>query len=93
MSSPVREPVGASSVTTPTDREIRTERVFDAPRQRVWQAFTEPTLIARWWGRGNTLVVERMELERGGHWRYVEQTSDGAQGFDAALDRLLARSD
>jgi uncharacterized protein YndB with AHSA1/START domain len=58
------------------------ERVFDAPRERVWRAFTDPTLVAQWWGRGNELVIERMEVERGGHWRYVEHTPDGTQGFE-----------
>ncbi len=71
-----------STVTTPTDREIHIERVFDAPRDRVWRAFTERDQIAQWWGRGNKLVVERMEVERGGHWRFVEHSADGVHGFE-----------
>lgn len=71
-----------SPVTTPTDRQIHVERIFDASRDRVWRAFTDPTLVAQWWGRGNKLVVERMEVERGGHWRYVEHASDGVEGFE-----------
>jgi uncharacterized protein YndB with AHSA1/START domain len=82
MSTPVSRPAGISKVTTPTDREIRAERVFDASRERVWQAFTDPTLLAQWWGRGNRLVVERMEVVRGGHWRYVEHSPDGVHGFE-----------
>ena len=81
MSTPVNE-AGTSTVTTPTDREIRMERLFDAPRERVWRAFTNPELIAQWWGRGNKLVIERMEVERGGHWRYVEHSPDGVHGFE-----------
>lgn len=76
---------GAASglvVTTPAEREIRTERVFNASRERVWRAFTDPELIAQWWGRGNPLVVERMEVEVGGHWRYVEHGQSGAHGFE-----------
>ena len=73
---------GKLKVTTPAEREIRTERVFDAPRERVWRAFTDPALVAQWWGRGNTLVVERMEVERGGHWRFVEHGPDGVHGFE-----------
>jgi uncharacterized protein YndB with AHSA1/START domain len=69
-------------VTTPSEREIRIERIFDAPRDRVWRAMTDPELIARWWGRGNKLVVERMEVERGGHWRFVEHGPDGVHGFE-----------
>jgi uncharacterized protein YndB with AHSA1/START domain len=71
------------TLTTPTDRTIRVEREFDAPRDRVWRAFTDPKLLAQWWGRGNKLVIERMEVERGGHWRYVEHTPDGeTHGFE-----------
>ena len=60
------------TLSTPTDRTIRVERIFDATRDRVWRAYTEPTLVAQWWGRGNKLVIEKMEVVRGGHWRYVE---------------------
>jgi uncharacterized protein YndB with AHSA1/START domain len=69
-------------LSTPSDREIRVERIFDAPRDLVWRAFTEPDLIAKWWGRGNKLDVERMDVERGGHWRFVEKSPDGEHGFE-----------
>ncbi len=82
MSTTGKTPVTTARVTTPTDREIRIERVFNAPRARVWEAFTDPKLVAQWWGRGNKLVIERMEVERGGHWRYVEHSSDGPHGFE-----------
>jgi uncharacterized protein YndB with AHSA1/START domain len=71
-----------SRVTTPSDREIRIERVFNATRDRVWQAFTDPELVAQWWGRGNKLVIERMEVVRGGHWRFVEHSPEGTNGFE-----------
>ncbi|MGH2720811.1 MAG: SRPBCC family protein [Actinomycetota bacterium] len=74
--------VGISAVTTPSDREIRVERIFNAPRERVWRAYTDPELVAQWWGRGNKLVIERMEVERGGRWRYVEHGPDGVHGFE-----------
>lgn len=64
------------------EREIRVERIFNAPRDRVWRAFSEPELVAQWWGRGNTLVIERMEFTRGGHWRYIEHAPDGTHGFE-----------
>jgi uncharacterized protein YndB with AHSA1/START domain len=75
-------PAGAAVVTTPTDREIRIERLFEAPRERVWRALTDPALLAQWWGRGNRLVIERLEVERGGHWRFVEHGPDGVAGFE-----------
>jgi uncharacterized protein YndB with AHSA1/START domain len=65
-----------------SEREIRAERTFNASRERVWRAFTEPELVAQWWGRGNRLAIERMEVERGGHWRYVEHAPDGVHGFE-----------
>jgi uncharacterized protein YndB with AHSA1/START domain len=43
-------------VTTPNDRTIRTERIFAAPRERVWAAMTDPAQVAQWWGRGNRLM-------------------------------------
>jgi uncharacterized protein YndB with AHSA1/START domain len=71
-----------ATVTTPTDQTIRIERVFDAPRERVWKAMTERDLVAQWWGRGNELVIERFEVERGGHWRFVEHSAEGVHGFE-----------
>ena len=69
-------------ISTPSDREVRIERTFNAPRERVWKAMTDPKLVAQWWGRGNKLVIERMEVERGGHWRFVEHSPHGAHGFE-----------
>lgn len=95
MSKQVKEPAVRSRITTPTEREIRIERIFDAPRERVWRAFTDPKLVAQWWGRGNKLVVERMEVERGGHWRFVEHSPEGVHGFEGRyrevtpMDRLV----
>jgi uncharacterized protein YndB with AHSA1/START domain len=43
---------------------------------------TDPKLVAQWWGRGNKLVIERMEVERGGHWRFVEHGPEGVHGFE-----------
>lgn len=71
-----------ANVTTPSDREIRVERIFNAPRERVWRAFTDRDQVAQWWGRGNKLVVERMDVQRGGHWRFVEHGPDGVHGFE-----------
>lgn len=79
----MRQTLAAAKFTTPSDREIRVERTFDATRERVWRAFTDPAQVAQWWGRGNRLIIERMELVRGGHWRYVEHTPDGGvHGFE-----------
>jgi uncharacterized protein YndB with AHSA1/START domain len=71
-----------ADITTPSDREIHIVRIFNAPRERVWKALTDPALVAQWWGRGNKLVVERMELHKGGHWRFVEHSPEGVHGFE-----------
>jgi uncharacterized protein YndB with AHSA1/START domain len=84
--------VKKAKLTTPSEREIRVERIFDAPRERVWKAMTDPALVARWWGRGNKLVVERMELERGGHWRFVEHSAEGVHGFEGRYREVTPTS-
>lgn len=71
-----------ATITKPTDREIRIERIFNAPRDRVWKAMTDPKLVAQWWGRGNKLDVEKLEVVRGGHWRFVEHSDHGDHGFE-----------
>lgn len=71
-----------AAISTPADREVRIERIFDAPRDRVWRAVTDPEIVAKWWGRGNKLDIERMEVERGGHWRYVEHAHGQSHGFE-----------
>jgi uncharacterized protein YndB with AHSA1/START domain len=71
-----------ATVTTTSDREIRIERIFNAPRERVFRAMTERELVAQWWGRGNKLVIERFEPHRGGHWRFVEHSDQGVHGFE-----------
>jgi len=82
MSTAAKGTARSAKLSTPGDREIRTERVFDASRERVWRAFTDPQQIAQWWGRGHQLDVVRMEVERGGHWRFVEHAPDGVHGFE-----------
>lgn len=82
MSKSLKERAVPATITTPSDRTIHIERVFDAPRDRVWRAYTEPELVQQWWGRGNKLVIERMEVHAGGHWRYVEHGPDGVHGFE-----------
>ena len=80
MTSTKEAPLAA--LTLPSDREIRVERIFNASRDRVWRAYTVPELVAQWWGRGNKVVIERMEMERGGHWRFVEHADGQTHGFE-----------
>jgi len=67
-----------STLTLPSDREIAMERVFDAPRKLVFEAFTEPAIIPKWWGQRNTTTtVDKMEVKPGGRWRFVQRDADG----------------
>jgi uncharacterized protein YndB with AHSA1/START domain len=77
-----------AQVTMPSDREIRTEREFNASRDAVWRAYSEIDLLRQWWGRGNRLTVERFEFERGGHWRFVEHSEDGEHGFEGRFREI-----
>lgn len=69
-----------TTVATPSDREIVSERVFDAPRDRVWEACCDPKLIPEWWGpRSGTTIVDQMDVRPGGAWRYVSRNADGSE--------------
>ena len=53
------------------------ERTFDAPRERVWRALTDPALIPLWWGQhGTTTTIVEMDVRPGGKWRYVSRAAD-----------------
>ena len=57
------------AITTPSEHEIRFERIFNAPRDVVWNAFTDRTLVAEWWGGG--AQVEHMDVRPGGSWKFL----------------------
>ncbi len=67
-----------SEVRKEGDREIIVERVFDAPRDVVFKAFTDPELIPEWWGpHGTETVVDKLDAKTGGDWRFIQKDSDG----------------
>ena len=69
--------IGTLKVTTPTDCEIVLTRVFDAPRNMVFDAFTKPELLKRWFGpRGWNLVTCEVDFRVGGKWRFILQGPD-----------------
>ena len=64
-----------------SDREIVIERVFDAPRELVFKAWTDPDQLAKWWGpNGITTVISEHNFTVGGHWRYEMRRGDGPGG-------------
>jgi uncharacterized protein YndB with AHSA1/START domain len=75
-----QQQAGKAVVTTPSEREIRIERSFDAPRDLVFATYTNPELIPEWWGpRGTTTIVDEMDPRTGGRWRFVMRNPDGSE--------------
>lgn len=83
---------GTLKIATPTDREVVMTRVFDAPRQMVFDAFTKPELLKRWFGpRGWSLVVCEVDLKEGGGFRFVLRGPDGNDmGMRGVYREILA---
>jgi uncharacterized protein YndB with AHSA1/START domain len=73
----------ALTITTPSDLEIVMTRVFDAPRELVFEAHTTCEHLEKWWGpRKYTLVVCEMDFRPGGAYRFVHRGPDGEEhGF------------
>lgn len=68
----------ADSTANLAGREISIERSFDAPRELVWQAMTDPAYVVNWWGPdGFTTTIEKMDFRVGGVWKHVMHGPDG----------------
>jgi uncharacterized protein YndB with AHSA1/START domain len=62
------------------ERAFTMSRVFDAPRERVWQVYTDPALVPKWWGPSNiTTRVDQMDVRVGGLWRYIQKDAEGQE--------------
>ncbi len=86
-------PTGTLKVTTPTEREIAMTRVFDAPRNLVFDAYTKPELVKRWLGviGGWSWAVCEIDLRVGGAYRYVWRGPDGAEmGMGGVYREIVA---
>ncbi len=60
------------------EREIVISRLFDAPREMVWAAWTDPKQVALWWGpNGFSTTIEQMDVRPGGVWKQVLHGPDG----------------
>jgi len=75
---------GSATVMLPADDQILIRREFDAPRHLVYEAWTTPELVKRWWNakRGEVTIAE-IDLRVGGTWRYVMVTDEG--GFEVGF--------
>jgi uncharacterized protein YndB with AHSA1/START domain len=71
-------------VTTPSDCEIRLTRLFDAPRDLVFEAMSKPEHVRQWWGclgPGYSVPVCEVDLRVGGRWRFVNRHPNGEAAF------------
>lgn len=74
---------GKATVSLPTDEQILITRVFDAPRDLVFRAYTTPELVSQWWvGQRGEMTECEIDLRPGGRWRYA-MTAHG--GFEVAF--------
>jgi uncharacterized protein YndB with AHSA1/START domain len=74
--------MGPSSlqISTPTDREVVLTRVFNAPRDLVFRALSQPDLLKRWCGPTDwTMAVCEVDFQVGGKWRFVMRRPDGKE--------------
>lgn len=70
--------VATSLIAEQGNQEIVMTRIFDAPRELVFRAYTDPNLIPHWWGpRSHTTTVDAMDVRPGGMWRYIEHDAAG----------------
>jgi len=76
----------------PGKQEVVMTRDFDAPRELVFKAHTDPKLISQWWGRvDSTTTVDKMEVREGGRWRFVEREPGGNEyGFHGVYHAIVS---
>src|ERR1700674_1521351 len=74
------------------DREIVISRVISAPRELVFEAFTEVRHLSRWWGpEGFTTTTRAFEFRVGGEWVFVMHGPDGTDYQECSKGRRRAR--
>jgi uncharacterized protein YndB with AHSA1/START domain len=79
-------------VIEPGKQEITSTTVLDAPRELVFRAYTEPKLVAQWWGpRRYAIVIDKFDARPGGEWRMIHRGEDGAEyGFRGVHHEVTA---
>ncbi|KYG62954.1 hypothetical protein AZI87_16980 [Bdellovibrio bacteriovorus] len=66
--------------------ELKIIRIYDAPVKLVWDAWTDPKKVAKWWGpRGFTITTHSKDLKPGGHWAYTMHGPDGTNWENKTL--------
>lgn len=74
------------------DREIVIVREFNAPRELVWEAMTDPKHVVNWWGpRGFSTTIETMDFRPGGVWKHVMRGPDGTRYPNKSIFKEIVR--
>jgi len=83
---------GTAFIVEPATQDVVLTRVFDAPREAVFAAMTDPNAILQWWGlRDETTTAESMDVRPGGFWRFVSRDSQGNEyAFHGYFHEVLA---
>ena len=82
---------GAPAQSAMADREIVISRVIDAPRELVFEAFTEVRHLSRWWGpEGFSTTTRSFEFRVGGEWDFVMHGPDGTDYQEWIIWRKIA---
>jgi uncharacterized protein YndB with AHSA1/START domain len=69
-------------IAEPGKHEMIYTRVFDSSPAQVYRAYTNPELVSKWWGpRSVTTTVDKMDVQFGGVWRYLQKGDDGETAF------------
>jgi len=80
----------SSPATEATGRELVIERVFDAPRELVWKAWTEPERVMRWWGpKGYTSPAAEIDLRVGGKYLWCMRSPEGQDLWSTGVYREI----
>jgi uncharacterized protein YndB with AHSA1/START domain len=81
---------GKLTVTTPSDREIVMTRIFDAPRDLVFEAHTSCEHMSNWWGpRKYDIASCEMDFRPGGKWRIVHRAPGEEHGFHGEFREIV----
>ncbi len=78
-------------IIEPGKQDIVFKRTFDAPREIVFKALMDPSLIPSWWGpRKYETIVDAMEPRAGGRWRFINKGPEGEFGFHGVYHEVTA---
>ncbi len=70
-------------------QEVIVTRIYDAPKNLLFKAHTDPGLIPQWWGPERfTTTIDKMEAKPGGQWRFVQRDKSGTYAFHGVYHEI-----